>query len=256
MTYNANGYAEPKRMVLGIGDLYVNDVFVGNLKGTVTLNSTRNFAYQRPGNLVADIKAEVTQEEVTLEAEICDLKIDQIRTALGINQAVEDAAKTFRVRDIIKLEGTTPVTLSKTAVAGSLKVFKLDRSKEYVETTDWTFATNAITRVPAGSIGDGENIIVEYNYENADARSIAFGGETMCPREFRLDYVMRGCGGQGGLWQLVMWRAIAVTEFELAFNERASGDYTMHNVLFRALVDITKPEGQNLYELREEDGAA
>ena len=78
----------------------------------------------------------------------------------------------------------------------------------------------------------------------------------MCPREFLLDYSIKGCeGATGKLWQLRMFRAIVPSEFEIAFNERASGDFTVHNVTFRALVDITKPEGRNLYEWFEEDGA-
>ncbi len=86
---NNNGYAESKRLLLGIGDLYIADVFVGNLKGKVELKWNRKYAYQRAGNNIADQKAEVTDEELTLDAEICDLKLSQLRRALGINQAVD-----------------------------------------------------------------------------------------------------------------------------------------------------------------------
>jgi len=254
--YNTNGYAEPKRLVLGIGDLYVNDKYVGNLKGSVTFNSTRSMAYQRPGNLVADLKAEVTEEEVTLEAEVCDLKLEQLRVALGIQNEAQAESRKFKVRDTITLVGTTAVALTKTAVSGSIVVSKLDRSKGYVVTDDYTVVANEIARVPAGDIADGESVLVEYEYENADALVLAFGGETKCPREFRLDYSIKSCGGDNqGTWQLTLFRAIVPSEFEIAFNERASGDYTVHNVMFRALVDLTKPEGRNLYEFCEEDGA-
>jgi hypothetical protein len=42
----------------------------------------------------------------------------------------------------------------------------------------------------------------------------------------------------------------------MAFNEREGGDFTLHNISFKALVDTTKPEGQNLFEIIQEDGAA
>jgi hypothetical protein len=256
MSYNTNGYAEPKRLVLGIGDLYVNDVFVGNLKGAVTFTDKREAAFQRPGNLIADLKAEPTSQEVMLEAEICDLKLSQLRTALGIHADSVAESRDLKVRDIIQLNGTTPVSLTKTALAGTVTVKKLDRSVGYALTTDYTFSTNQVTRVPAGDIADGENVIVEYEYANADALVLQAGGEARCFRHFRVDYVAQGCDGTvKALWQLTLFRAIAPTEFEIAFNERASGDYTVHNITFRALVDLTKPEGSNLYEWIEEDGA-
>jgi hypothetical protein len=254
MSYNNNGYAEPSRLLLGIGDLYINDQYVGNLKGSVTFSVTREMAYQRPGNLIADLKAQVTGEEVTLEAEICDLKIDQLRAAFGINQAVDSSsARNIRVRETIQLVGTTAVTLGRTA-ATNIVVTKLDRSKVYTLTTDYTIGANAITRVGGGTIGDGEYVLVEYTHSDSGARSIAMGGESKCPPTFRVDYTHQDCNGK--YWQITVFRAVTTTEFELAFNERESGDYTIHNIMFRALVDLTKPEGQNLFEIVQEDAGA
>jgi hypothetical protein len=74
-------------MILGVGDIYLDGVFVGNLKGKVEFHVKREFAYQRAGNNIADQKAEVTSEEATVTAEICDLKISQLRRAFGVNAA-------------------------------------------------------------------------------------------------------------------------------------------------------------------------
>lgn len=251
--FNANGYGEARRYLLGIGDLYFNNEFVGNLKGSVTMNHTREFAYQKAGNNLAHQKIEVTAEEATIEAEICDFKIAQLRRAFGVNQAIQTAAsKTLHGREVIQLNGTTAVTLSN-ASASNVVVSKLDRSKIYALTTDYTFATNQVTRVALGAIADGEYVIAEYDYADSSADAIAIGGETKTPPSFELIYTFKDSTGK--MIQVKFFKAVAITEFEMAFNERESGDYTVHPIKFKALVDVTKPEGQNLLEIVQEDAA-
>ena len=247
---NANGYGEAKRYLLGLGDLFINDEFVGNLKGTVTLAVTRDYAYQRAGNNIADQKAMVTKEEVTLEAEICDIKIDQIRRALGISQVSATGSQALRNREVIALVGTTPVVPGKVIVDG-IKVSKLDRSVLYASGTDYLKnASGNIARVSGGTSTAGQNVILEYNFANATAKYLNVGGETVTPPTFELKYTHKASDGK--LWQVTFYVAMANTEFEVAFNERESGDYTVHGIKFKALVDITKPEGNNLFEIVEE----
>jgi len=247
---NANGYGEAKRYLLGLGDLFINDEFVGNLKGTVTLAVTREYAYQRAGNNIADQKAMATKEEVTLEAEICDLKIDQIRRALGIAAVSGTGTKKLRNREILALTGTTPVIPAKTIIDGT-KVSKLDRSIVYASGTDYTVNVSGnVVRVSGGAITSGQNVIVEYNFNAASAKYVAAGGETANPPTFALTFTHKASDGK--LWQINFFNAMANTEFEVAFNERESGDYTVHNVAFKALIDVTKPEAANLFEIIEE----
>lgn len=254
MSYNQNGYADPSKFLLGIGEIWVNKEYCGALSGSVTLNSKREFAYARPGHMIADLKAEVTNEEVTLEAEVCELKVDQLRLALGINQAVDRAsAKEIRVTEQLQLVGTTAETMTKTAITPSIKVMKLDRSKTYALTTDYTVATNKITRVAGGTIADGEVVVVEYNYSDATAKSVAFGGEITLPPSFEVIFSI--VNDQGKHIQITMFKAIAITELEMAFNERSSGDYTVHNLKFRGMADLTKSQGAQIYEVVEESAA-
>lgn len=247
---NANGYGEARRYLLGVGDLFINDEFVGNLKGSVTMNVTREKAFQRAGNNIADQKAMVTKEDVTLEAEICDIKIDQLRRALGVLQASETGAKSVRNREVIALTGVTPVVPAKTIVDG-IKVSKLDRSIVYASGTDYTKNLSGnIVRVSGGAIATGQNVVLEYNFSSASAKYLRVGGETAEIPSFELKYTHKDSSGK--LWQITLFKAISNTEFEIAFNERESGDYTVHNIAFKALVDITKPEGVNLFEVIEE----
>jgi len=248
---NANGYGEARRYLLGLGDLFINDEFVGNLKGSVTMTVTREKAFQRAGNNIADQKAMVTKEEVTLEAEICDIKIEQLRNALGISQVSEVGAKTMRNREVIALVGTTAVIPAK-VIAGGIKVSKLDRAITYVTTTDYVKnASGSIVRISGGAIASGQNVILEYNFSSAvGTKYLRAGGETTDVPVFEVKYTHKDSTGK--LWQITLFKAISNTEFEIAFNERESGDYTIHNIAFKALVDITKPEGVNMFEVIEE----
>lgn len=252
---NQNGYAESRRLVLGVGDIYLNGIFVGNLKGKVELNIKRTYAYQRAGNNIADQKAEVTSEEVTMAAELCDLKLSQLRTVFGINQAVDTStAKLIYKREVLKLTGTTGDALAETLAATTnypAKVMSLDRKKTYVSGTDYLFSGSGIKRVSGGMITTGSYVIVEYPFSDSGSSSLDLGGETLAVPTFRLDYVIRD--DQGKAWQITFFRALADTDFKMAFNEIHSGTYTTHNVGFKALVDITRPEGANMMEIVQED---
>jgi hypothetical protein len=255
---NQNTYAENKRMILGVGDIYLDGLFVGNLKGKVEFKIKREYARQRAGNNVADQKAEVTSEEVSVTAEICDLKVSQLRRALGVTQAIDIAtAKTIRKREVVAVVASgSAVTLGETPVISATHPFKvqsLDRKTTYVTATDYTVATNAFTYVSGGALTVGQYVSVEYSFSDTGANSLAFGGETKTPPTFRMDYVVRDDAGKA--WQLTFFKAFTDTDFKMAFNSRESGDYTVHNVGFAALVDLTKPEGANMFEIVQEDAA-
>lgn len=248
---NNNGYAENRRLLLGLGDIYLDKIFVGNLKKSVVLNIKRTYAYQRAGNNIADQKGEVTSEEATLEAEICEFKLSQLRKALGINQAQEVAAKAIRKREVVQLNGTTAKTMGETVVAGTLIVSSLTRATVYAQATDYTASGNNVTRIGAGQITSGQFVICEYNFSDSGARAQAMGGETTTPNTFDLLYVYEDSTGKR--IQLEMFKAMVNTELEMAFNERESGDYTVYKIAFKALVDTTRPEGKNTLEFVQED---
>jgi hypothetical protein len=248
---NQNGYAESKRLLLGVGDLYINQVFVGNLKGAVTMKLNRKYAYQRAGNNLADQRGEVTDEELTLEAEICDIKLAQLRRAFGINQAVDTStAKLVMKREVFKLSGTTNVPTGQTVSGGTVKLYSLDRKTTYVSGTDYKLSGTGVERMSGAAIPTGSYVICEYQYSDATPNSLQFGGESSPPPTFEVDYVHIDPVGKA--WQIRLFKAMTTTNFSMAFNEVQKGTYTTHNIMFKALVDTTKPEGQNLGEIIEE----
>lgn len=255
---NNNTYAESKRMILGVGDIYLDGIFVGNLKGKVELHVKREYAYQRAGNNIADQKAESTSEEVTISAEVCDLKVAQLRRAFGITQAIDIAtAKKVQKREVVQVVASgSAVTLGETPVVDAthpFKVYSLDRKTTYTSGTDYTLSANSFTFVSGGTMTVGQYVAVEYSFSDAGAQSIAFGGETLTPPTFRMDYVVRDDTGKA--WQITFYKALADTDFKLSFEDRESGNFTTFNTMFKALVDTTKPEGKNLFEIVQEDGA-
>lgn len=252
---NNNAYPETRRLLLGVGDLYINDVFVGNLKGKVTFKYTREYAYQRAGNNLADQKGECTGEEMTLEAEICDVKLSQLRTAFGVVQAVATAAKTIRKREVVQLNGVIGAALAETPTSGTVKVSSLDRKTAYVTSTDYVISGGGIERAPSGSgITSGQWVAVEYDFSDAGAMALAFGGESKPPSTFELEYVHLDSTGKA--WMIRLFKAMTTTDFEMAFSDAESGDFTTYNIMFKGLIDTTKPEGQNVGEIVQEDAAS
>lgn len=247
-------YIEPKRLPLGLGDVYINNILVGQLKGKVTFHDKITYAEQQPGNLLSPVKAERTKQEVTLEAEICDFKLSQLRRAIGINEAVDTTAVAIRKRQQLKLSATSDITTGETMVAGTLKVSKLDRSTVYVSGTDFSATATTITRKVGGVITAGQIVMVEYDFSDSGSKSVLVGGEMTTPNTFELDFVHELSDGK--LLQITIFKAYSMTDFSWAFNEKSSGNYSTYNVTFKALVDLTKKEGQNLYRITEEDGSA
>jgi hypothetical protein len=248
---NNNGYAEPKRLLLGVGDLYINDVFVGNLKGKVEMKFTRKYAYQRAGNNMADQKGEVTDEELTLEAEVCDVKLSQLRRAFGVNQAVDTTtSKNIIKREVLKMSGVISAVPAKTVSGSTGKLYSLDRKTTYVSGTDYKFSGSGFERLSGSAIPTGSYVIIEYEWANASGQSLQIGGESSPPPTFQVDYVHIDSAGKA--WQIRLFKAMTTTNFAMAFNEAQKGTYTTHNIMFKALVDTTKPEGKNMGEIIEE----
>lgn len=245
-------YAEPNRLILGVGQLWFNNVLVGALKNTVTLTMRRTFAEMKPGNMISPLTAQVVSEEAELSAEICDFKLEQIRVAMGLVTAATTAhTATGRLRKgaYLTMTGTAPQTIPDTIVSGSVLVYKLDKSVTYALTTDYTITGNTVIRVGAGTITDGQGVYVEYLTDDATSDILKFGGDLTAPTPYELRYV--GTKGDGSVFQFKFHRAYVNTDFSIAFHERTSGNYTTHGFKARALADTSKAEGEQLVEIVE-----
>lgn len=237
--------ADPSKMLLGSGELYFNGVYVGSLTDA-QFQYTREYAEQRAGDMIAANKAYVTKEDVMLTANVAEFKLANLKYAFGTSNAIEAGPHNIIRVEFIQLNGTTAVALAETAVTGTVKVFDTTRSTEYVVTTDYTFATNEVTRVGGGSIGDGEVVLVQYEVAVTASNKLTVGGGCDNP-SFQLDFVHKECDTNG--LQLTIFKAYSNTDLQAAFNTRESGDFSTHNISFKGLADSTKIPGKNLFEL-------
>jgi hypothetical protein len=161
-------------------------------------------------------------------------------------------------RQVITVGASGAVTLAETPVIDAthpFKVMSLDRKTTYVTSTDYTrlderrSSSRPAARSSAGAPSSSSTVSrtpARTRSESAARRS--------APPTFRMDYVIRDDTGKA--WQLTFFKALADTDFKMAFSDRESGDFTTHNIGFRALVDITKAEGANLFEIVQEDATA
>lgn len=248
------GYAEPKRLILGPGDLYINDVFVGNVKGGIEFKYTPEYAYQRPGNSLVDVKGTRVSEMCTVTAKLCDFKVSQLRRAMGINQAIFSGSLTVRKQDVLKLSATANINLGDTAVAGTMKVTKMDRATAYISGTDYSATATTITRKSGGAITAAQYVIVEYDVIDTAGNAVQVGGEKTAPNTFEVNFVHKLSNGK--YVQITLWKAMAGGELSLVFDEASSGNYTVNDITFKALADLTKAEGVNMFEIIEEDPTA
>ncbi len=128
-------------------------------------------------------------------------------------------------------------------------MLKLDRSTTYVSGTDYTATTTLITRKGSG-ITSGQNVLIEYNFSDSTAKSVQVGGELTTPNTFDLLFTHEL--SDGNTIQIELYKAMVNTDFTMAFHEKSSGNFTTYNVAFKALVDLTKLEGNQLFQITEQ----
>ena len=76
------------QVTLGSGDLYLNNVDVGHLKGDVVLTAEGEFVDFKPANMTGAVKRFVIRESAKLTASLAEIKLANLRLALGVTTAV------------------------------------------------------------------------------------------------------------------------------------------------------------------------
>lgn len=80
--------AETEQVTLGSGVLYLNNVNVGHLKGDVVVTLEGEMVDFKPSNLTGIVKRFVIRESAKLTASIAEIKLANMRLALGVTTAV------------------------------------------------------------------------------------------------------------------------------------------------------------------------
>jgi len=79
------------RVTLGAGDLYLNNVEVGHLKGDVNLTLEGEFVDFKPANNTGAVKRFVIREGAQIEASMAEIKVANMRLALGHTTAMSES---------------------------------------------------------------------------------------------------------------------------------------------------------------------
>lgn len=82
------------KITLGTGDLFLDGIEVGYLKGPVEFTYTREKVDFKASNELSPVKTFVVGEEATLKASAAELSLKNIKLALGVTQAI-NASQSF-----------------------------------------------------------------------------------------------------------------------------------------------------------------
>jgi len=86
------------QVTLGAGDLYLNNIHVGYLKGDVEFTFKQEKKGFKPTNSLANVKTFVISEEAALKASLAQLDMAKVKLAMGASVAV-GASQSFPVYD-------------------------------------------------------------------------------------------------------------------------------------------------------------
>jgi len=77
---------------LGSGTLYLNNTDVGHLKGDVEFSYIRGKVEFKPSNMLGIVKQFAINEAATLKASLAELKLANIKLALGVTTSIVESS--------------------------------------------------------------------------------------------------------------------------------------------------------------------
>ena len=227
-----------RNVVVGIGQIYLDNEPIGGAKSAITLTMGRTKFFAKPGNATGNVKGVVISETLKLDATIMELDPRYIARVLGLSTTTDT---NFRKEEEIHLSGTTHVTFSPAALTlTGTKVKTLDGLTDYTRDADYSATLSTVARISGGAISTGDYINLARDVNNASATYIKFGGSRTAA-EMSLKYSLHDSDGY--LWQGEIYKALLTNELPIAFNEEENGSYT---VSFEGMLDQTRPEGDQL----------
>ena len=145
---------QAQNVPLGLGTLYFKRVddadgkyrMVGALKGEVVFGYKQETVEQKVGDMMGKVRRDRIDEDCTLKASICELKVENLIALLGLSVSTSQltATASHRVKEqhATGISTTDTQTLSQTAKSTtSVHITSLDRSTDYVQGTDYTMPT-------------------------------------------------------------------------------------------------------------------
>lgn len=248
---------ETKNLLLGLGKLYFKREgdpdgayrMVGALKDKVEFVYKSETVKQKVGEMMGSPRADRINEEASLKAQVCDFKIEQMIPLLGLTISTTALTATNSIRrceeHITGMSTTDTQTLSQTAKSKtSVHITSLDRATNYVQGTDYTMpSTRGIKPVTSGF----RNLTVLAHYTTRKTTKRVRVGDHKTLPVFSLMFTHKRSNGKRV--SLVIPRCHIEGDVTIPWNEK---EYTVHDISFSALADTTKPEGQRLFYIVDE----
>ena len=109
------------KVTLGSGDLFLNAIEVGHLKGTVEFTFSTERVEFKPGNTLGTVKFFKISEKASLKATLAELRLANVQLALGVSTAIQGSVSfpsydpssfsvpSSFVADVLTLGGSKPV---------------------------------------------------------------------------------------------------------------------------------------------------
>lgn len=249
-----------KRLPIGPVQVYWNDVRMGSPRSQATVRHTKETVQARFQETGVNVLSHKVGEVAEVDVVIADFNLAKMRyvydhaagfDAVGTIKTTPYTSTatvtTFRFREEHKLSGTAAVTLDRSGfVAGSVKVYKSDFSKEYVSSTDYTATAGTVARLAGGDIDDLETVYIEYNQSATAERLGAGGGLEDFEAPLKLVYEQ----SDGKALMFYAYRAKKIGASDIAIQMAA--EYEGEPMTFHILADATQRPGEQLFYWAEE----
>ena len=247
---------DKNEMIFGVGELYIDDVRIGNLKNA-NFVYTKNFAEGKPGDGTVIVRRDIISEMAVITGTLCDFDIARLPILMGLTMSTTQLTNTTTLRvveEFSNLSVSTGKTLADQPVSTTnVKVWTPDYKTEYVNGTDYTITLAFGGTVSCQVFSKGASVtmaangaLVEYDYADVSALRVQVGGKTS-HEELKLKFVHKLADGKRV--QITIPKAQMTSEFTLPFNEDA---YSEIPVSFTAVGDVSLAKGARLFTLIKE----
>ena len=224
-------------------------VHVGTLKDEISFSYEMETAEQKPGNRLTVARRDKVSEKAMLKCKVIDFKIGQLIPALGLPISVTQITATSTLRayeDILFGSITTTKTLGNTAVSlTSVVAYSPDRATKYVRATDFTVLSTTKIKPLSAAFKAKQNFIA---YDTRDvSATVARVGDKVNLQTVALKFTHRQSNGK--LICIEIPKATIMNGITLPFSET---NYTVYDLTFGALGDMTATLGRSLFKIIRE----
>ncbi len=253
-----------RRIPIGPVQAYINHVRLGSPGSQAVLNWTYDAAYGGTGDTTTQINARKTNEQATIQIQISDLKVSQLRYAFAqaasllsnntimTSNFLSSTGVTIRRNDnmILTATGTEGVTSTPLVfVSGSVVVYSGDYETEYAQGNqyDTDVTCTGIYRF-TGCTGTGiaSGSQVHVHYDAVTTGTFVRGGGAEAVLESNIELIGKDAAGKYFQW--TAWRAVREGALNLQVNEK--GVFPGITLTYRLLGDLTTyTKGSQLFQV-------